>query len=135
MNEFEAKLRRQLGIFCASMGVIFLAAVAAARLSAHFGNLAALTRLWGLFFFGHFILFILIGIILQVIASARCGLFFGGPFIDYSVAIAALVVVDSVTAAAVRGGYAAAAICLPGIFLITFGLRMKTARPLFSPKT
>jgi hypothetical protein len=131
----EAALRRVLGRYAAVFGLALLLPVAYVWLSS--GGPAPVlwsARAWSLFFFIHFLGFVVGGLGLQALSAARSRVFHGGPLIDFLLGVAGFMLLESACAAALRRGAGPSwPALLPGAALLAFGLRLAGGRPLLRP--
>ncbi len=119
MNAAAAQ-RSRLGLLCAGFGVLSLAPLALAWLSAHGpAPMAVNGAMWSKIFFAEFVALVVLGYgyILSVTAAKK--LFHGGPMIDFSIGMAGVMIAFGFG----RGW-------IPGLFLLLFGLRLMTGRAL-----
>lgn len=120
--EVETTQRTRLGALCAGFGAVLALPVAFAFLSAHGpAPLTVSAAAWSRFYFAHFVLLVVCGFGYLFAASARSRVFHGGPMIDFSIGLAGVMIAFGFG----RGW-------IPGLFLIAFGLRLSTGRPLIS---
>lgn len=117
-----AAQRTRLGVLCAFFGAALALPVAFAFLSAHGPSpLVVSPAFWSRFYFAHFVLLVVCGFGYLFVVSARARVFFGGPMIDFSIGLAGVMVAF---------GFGRA--WVPGLFLLAFGLRLSTGRPLIA---
>lgn len=128
----EGALRRRLGALVAVFGLLHLVPVAFVWLSSL--GPAPVTigaRAWSLFFYAHFVALVCAGLGLQGAAAARSRVFHGGPFIDFTLIAVGFMLLESVAAAAARGGAGPSwPALLPGPLLLACGLRLSSGAPL-----
>ena len=109
-----------VGRLMAAFGLLGLAPVAFMLLSAAGPSpLRVSPRAWSLFYFGHFVALVAAGYGWLLTRAAREKVFHGGPMLDFTIGLGALVIASSLG----RGW-------LPGVFLVAFGLRLMTGAPL-----
>lgn len=114
--------RNRLGVLCAAFGALSLAPLAMAWLSAYGPNPIALSgAAWSRIFFGQFVALVVSGYGYIFFSTARRHVFHGGPMLDFTIGLGLLVIASSLGRAWV-----------PGAFLIAFGLRLATGRPLLA---
>jgi len=114
--------RSRLGLLCAGFGVLSLAPLAMAWLSAHGPNPVALSgAAWSRLFFGQFVALVVSGYGYIFFSTAKGRLFHGGPMLDFTIGLGVLVIASSLGRA-----------WIPGAFLIAFGLRLANGRPLLA---
>ncbi len=126
----ETVLRRRLGALAAVFGLLHLAPVAFVWLSSL--GPAPVTASAGVvsrLFYAHFLALVTCGLGLQFYASARSRVFYGGPFIDFTLGAVGFMLIESAAGALARGG-TSWPVLLPGICLLAFGLRLASGRPL-----
>lgn len=115
-----AALRWRVGLLCAAFGAAHLLPALFVLLSAGGpAPVAVSARAWSAFYFAHFVALVCTGYGYLLWRSSRSKVFHGGPMLDFTIGLGALVIVESLG----RGW-------LPGLFLILFGLRVATGRPL-----
>ncbi len=128
----EAGLRRTLGRVCVGFGLAHLLPVAFVWLSS--GGPAPVliaARMWSLFFYAHFIALVTGGLGLQAYVASRAKVFYGGPLIDFLLGVTAFMILETISALALRRGAGPSwPALLPGLMLIAFGVRLGTGRPL-----
>jgi len=129
----EAVLRRRLGAVAAAFGLLHLAPVAFVWLSALGpAPVAPRAALVSRLFYAHYVALVACGLGLQGFAAARSRLFYGGPFIDFTLGAVGFMLAESVAGALVGAGVSWAALA-PRLALTAFGLRLMTGRPLLNP--
>ncbi|HEX4049084.1 MAG TPA: hypothetical protein VH309_14660 [Elusimicrobiota bacterium] len=128
----EGALRRALGRVCVFFGLGHLLPVAFVWLSS--GGPAPVmiaARSWSLFFYVHFIALVVVGLGFQAFCAARAKVFYGGPLIDFLIAVASFMMLETFTALVLRRGAGPSwPALLPGLLLVAFGARLGTGRPL-----
>ena len=118
----SAVQRSRLGLLCAAFGVALALPVAYAFLSARGpAPVAVSAAAWSRFYFAHFVLLVVSGFGFLFADAARTRVFHGGPMIDFSIGLAGVMIAFGFG----RGW-------VPGVFLLAFGLRLSTGRPLIS---
>jgi hypothetical protein len=107
---------------CAVFGLMLALPLAFAFLSARGPvPVAVSAAAWSRYYYVHFILLVVCGFGFLFADAARTRVFHGGPMIDFSIGLAGVMIAFGVG----RGW-------VPGLFLIAFGLRLSTGRPLIS---
>lgn len=115
-----AALRSRVGTVCAAFGALLLAPVAFAWLSAHGPAPQAVTAAaWSRYFYGTFVALVACGFGTIYLDAAGSKVFHGGPMIDFSIGVAGAMI-----------AYGFGRGWVPGAFLLAFGLRLMTGRPL-----
>lgn len=112
--------RVALGRLCAAFGLLHLLPAAFVLLSS--GGPAPVrvaARTWSAFYFGHFVALTGAGYGFLYLRSARDKVFHGGPTLDFTLGLGALVIAESLG----RGW-------MPGVVLVAFGLRLMNGTPL-----
>lgn len=115
-----AAQRSRLGLLCAGFGLLSLAPLALAWLSAHGpAPLAVSGAAWSKLFYAEFVALVVLGYgyILSVTAKRR--VFHGGPMADFSIGMAGVMI-----------AYGFGRGWVPGAFLLAFGLRLSNGRAL-----
>jgi len=121
MHEAERQ-RSRLGTLCAAFGALLLAPVLLSRLSAYGPSAFTLTGpAWSRLFFGQFIALVVLGYGYLLISASKRKVFHGGPMIDFSIGLAGVMI-----------AYGFGRGWVPALFLLAFGLRLCTGRPLIS---
>ena len=116
-------LRARLGLLCAAFGALSLAPLALSWLSAYGPAAMPLSgSIWSRLFFGQFVALVVFGYGYILVGAARTRVFHGGPMIDFTIGLGLLVVAASFAHA-----------WIPGVFLLAFGARLGTGRPLLAP--
>ena len=114
--------RSRLGLLCAAFGALALAPLLLSWLSAYGpAPLALSASVWSRLYFGQFLALVILGYGYILAAAARRRVFHGGPMIDFSIGLAGVMIAFGFG----RGW-------IPGLFLLAFGLRLSTGRPLIS---
>jgi hypothetical protein len=114
--------RLRLGLLCAVFGALSLAPLALSWLSAYGPSPLALSAPgWSRLYFMEFIALVTLGYGYVLAAAAKDRVFHGGPMLDFSIGLGLLVVASSFGRA-----------WIPGVFLLAFGLRLSTGRPLLA---
>lgn len=114
--------RSRLGLLCAGFGLLLAAPVVFGWLSAHGpAPLAVSASAWSKYYFGTFVLLVASGYGLLFIESSRSKVFHGGPMIDFSIGVAGAMI-----------AYGFGRAWVPGVFLVTFGLRLMNGTALIS---
>lgn len=115
-----AQQRSRLGLLCAGFGVLSLAPLALAWLSAHGpAPMAVSGAAWSRIFFGEFVALVALGYGYILGLAAKNRVFHGGPMIDFSLGMAGVMIAFGFG----RGW-------VPGLFLLAFGLRLSNGRAL-----
>lgn len=115
-----AAQRVALGRLCAVFGLLHLLPVAFVLLSSGGPAPVAVTaRTWSAFYFGHFVALVCAGYGFLFGLSFRDKVFHGGPTLDFTIGLGALVIAESLG----RGW-------MPGVVLLGFGLRLMNGSPL-----
>jgi|GEM_PF-1999619 len=128
----EALLRRRLGLLAAAFGLLHLAPVAFVWLSSLGpAPVAVPAALLSRLFYAHFIALTAAGVGLQAYAASRSKLFYGGPFIDFTLVVVGFMLIESAAGAFLSGG-TSWPILTPGAALFAFGLRLANGRPLLN---
>jgi hypothetical protein len=128
----EAVLRRRLGLLSAAFGLLHLAPVAFVWLSSlGAAPVAVPAALLSRLFYAHFIALVTCGVGLQFYAASRSRLFYGGPFIDFTLGAVGFMLLESAAGAFLSGG-TSWPVLLPGLCLFAFGLRLSSGRPLLN---
>ena len=118
-----AAQRVALGRLCAVFGGLHLLPVAFVLLSSAGPAPVAITaRTWSAFYFGHFVALVCAGYGFLFGLAYRDKVFHGGPMLDFTIGVGLLAVLSSFGRA-----------WIPGVFLLTFGLRLANGRALLSP--
>lgn len=126
----EAVLRRRLGLLAAAFGLLHLAPVAFVWLSSLGpAPVAVPASLLSRLFYAHFIMLVASGVGLQAWSASRTRLFYGGPFIDFTIGVVGFMLIESAAGAFLSGG-TSWPILTPGLALIAFGLRLANGRAL-----
>lgn len=112
--------RRALGLLCAAFGVLSLAPLAFVWLSAHGPSPMSVTAAaWSRLYYGLFIALVVSGYGYILAVTAKSKVFHGGPTLDFTIGLGALVVASSFGRP-----------WIPGAFLLAFGLRLSGGRAL-----
>jgi hypothetical protein len=128
----EAVLRRRLGAVAAAFGLLHLAPVLFVWLSALGpAPVSVSAALASRLFYVHYVLLVVVGLGLQGLAAARAKLFYGGPFIDFTLGAVGFMLLESAAGALLAAGQSWAPL-LPGLALTAFGARLATGRPLLN---
>jgi hypothetical protein len=93
-----------------------------AWLSAHGPNPVTLSgQAWSRLYYAQFVALVVSGYGYIFVSTAKGHVFHGGPMLDFTIGLGALVIASSFGRA-----------WIPGAFLIAFGLRLATGRPLLA---
>ena len=112
--------RTHLGLLCAAFGAIALAPLAFSWLSSYGpAPLAWTASTWSRMYFGQFVALVVIGYGYILAVTAKRHVFHGGPMLDFTIGLGALVVASSLGRP-----------WIPGAFLLAFGLRLAGGRAL-----
>jgi hypothetical protein len=115
-----ARQRSRLGALCALFGALLLVPVALSGLSAYGPTAFSLSgAAWSRLFFGQFVALVALGYGYLFARAAKEKVFHGGPMIDFSIGLAGAMIAFGFG----RGW-------VPALFLLAFGLRLSTGRPL-----
>lgn len=128
----EGGLRRRLGVLCAGLGLLHLLPAAFVWLSSGGPSPVLVSaRSWSYFYYAHFILLAAGGLGLQAFAAVKTRLFYGGPLIDFLLGVTGFMILETLSAHALKGGKGPSwPALLPGLALIAFGGRLAGGRPL-----
>ncbi|MBI4060535.1 MAG: hypothetical protein HY403_03810 [Elusimicrobia bacterium] len=114
--------RFRLGLLCAAFGMLSLSPLALAWLSAYGPKpLVFSAATWSRLYFGQFVALVALGYGYILLSAAKRHVFHGGPMLDFTIGLGLLVVASSLGPA-----------WIPGAFLLAFGLRLASGRPLLA---
>lgn len=114
--------RSRLGFLCAAFGALSMAPILLSWLSSYGPAPLSLTAsTWSRLYYGQFIALVAAGYGYLFAEAARRRVFHGGPMIDFSIGLAGVMIAFGFG----RGW-------IPGLFLLAFGLRLASGRPLLS---
>jgi hypothetical protein len=114
--------RARLGLLCAAFGALSLAPLGLSWLSAYGPSAFVLNGgTWSRLFFGQFIALVALGYGYILALAARNRVFHGGPMLDFTIGLGLLVIASSLGRA-----------WIPGVWLLSFGLRLSTGRALLA---
>lgn len=115
--------RRSLGLICAAFGILSLAPILFVWLSAHGpAPMNVPAAFWSRLFYGLFIGLVVSGYGFILVSTAKRHVFHGGPTADFTIGLGVLAIASSFGRP-----------WIPGAFLIGFGLRLASGRPLLNP--
>lgn len=115
--------RRSLGVLCAAFGALSLAPILFVWLSAHGpAPISVPAAVWSRFFYGMFIGLIVAGYGFILASTAKRHVFHGGPTVDFTIGLGIFAIASSFGKP-----------WIPGAFLVAFGLRLASGRPLLNP--